>query len=84
MTKEDKDYEQSEGHPDLSNAGEPSTMKAHEAIAVKRKYGERKQSSPTSSEVSNSDNAKQRQPRKRRRLSSYDVSNYYFKETSRP
>ena len=41
VTKEDRNFVQSENHPDLSNNAAPSTMKAHEA-KVKRKTTKRK------------------------------------------
>jgi hypothetical protein len=79
VTKEDENYEQSEPHPDLSNTGEPSTTKAHDAIKKKSKYRERTNSTANfcgkavrASRPSNTENASQ--GRKRRRLTSYDVS----------
>ena len=35
--KNDTEYEESEGHPNLTNAREPRTMKAHESVQKTRK-----------------------------------------------
>ena len=37
MTKTDAEYEQSEGHPDLSNMIPPCTSQAHEMMQARRK-----------------------------------------------
>lgn len=83
VTKEDTEYEQSETHPDLSNACEPTTMKALKTLRRQRKIRVRSQSptpvksSAESEDVSTPSNAEkpiEGRARKRRRLSSYEVS----------
>ena len=77
VTKEDAHYEESEGHPDLTNGAEPSTMKAHEAIALKsqkRKYAESTQCVSTDTSPGPSNAHDNKRSGKRKRLSSYDVS----------
>ena len=85
VTKEDENYEQSEPHPDLSNTGEASTTKAHDATKKKSKHRERTNFTANScgkavraSRPSNTENANQSQGRKRQRLTSYDVSQIIF------
>jgi hypothetical protein len=84
VTKDDTDYEESEGHPNLTNACEPPTMKAHEALRKKRKSRLRRELATSSnavqtedehaSETANAYIAKEGRPRKRQRLTSYQVS----------
>ncbi|CAB4033143.1 Hypothetical predicted protein [Paramuricea clavata] len=85
VTKDDiADYEESEGHPDLTNACEPPTMKVHEALRKKRKSRLRRELAISSnavqtenehaSEIANACKAKEGRPRKRQRLTSYQVS----------
>ena len=84
MTKDDTEYEESEGHPDLRNADEPRTTKAHEAIGKKRKSRLQRELGTSSNAIpiddglacgtQNECKAKESRARKRQRLSSYEVS----------
>ena len=84
VTKDDTEYKESEGHPDLRNADVPRTTKAHEAVGKKRKSRLRRELRASSNavpvddrlacETQNSCKVKESRARKRRRLSSYEVS----------
>ena len=88
--KNDTEYEESEGHPDLTSAGEPRTMKAHESVQKTRKSRLRSKLETSSnavhtnddhaSETTNVDNAKEHRPRKRQRLSAYKVPEIIVKK----
>lgn len=76
MTKTDAEYEQSEGHPDLSNTIPPCTSQAHEMMQARRK-SRSKRAAQTSRNDQASDHylTGVHAPLKRRaRLSSYQVS----------
>lgn len=90
VTKNDTKYEESDGHPDLTNAGEPRTMKAHESVQKTRKSRLRSKLETSSnavhtnnehaSETTNVDKAKEGRRRKRQRLSAYEVSKIIVKK----
>ena len=84
VTKNNTEYQESEGHPDLTDAGEPRTMKAHESVQKTCKSRLRSKLETSSNavhtnddhatETTNVDKAKEGRPTKRQRLSAYEVS----------
>lgn len=80
VTKEDKQYQESENHPDLTNDKEPRTTRAHEALGRRRADGVKRNFDVTDSE--REDEAQEhgeascgkRKGKKRKRLSAFEVS----------
>ena len=80
VTKEDKQYQESENHPDLTNGKEPRTTRAHEALGRRRVESIERNFDVTDSE--REDEVQQhsepscgkRNGKKRKRLSAFEVS----------
>ena len=78
-TKEDAQYEESEGHPDLSDTPGPSTIRAHEVLQKRRKSRHKQQVGERTADRetvdrSNAPEQSERRVKRRERLTSFEVS----------
>ena len=75
VTKEDSEYEQSAGHPNLLNVAGPSTSKAHEAMQKRRTMAKKRSVGKEAIHCKpTTDNSVEKHANRRKRLSSYEVS----------
>ena len=78
VTKQDRHYEQSDSHPDLSDSAEPVTMRAHEALRVRRMSRKEGESVDPNDMVDSghpsTSSGVQTGTGKRKRLSSFEIS----------
>ena len=78
-TKEDAQYEEREGHADLSDTPGPSTIRAHEALQKRRKLRHKQQVGERTADGetvdrSNAPGQSERRVKRRERLTSFEVS----------
>ena len=74
MTKTDAEYEQGEGHPDLSNMIPPCTSQAHEMMQARRKSRSKRAAQTSRNDQASDHYLTGVQLKRRARLSSYQVS----------
>ena len=74
VTKQDREYEESEGHPDLRDYPGPSTAAAHEAMERKRKSRRAQAHDVVTSDEDLPETNDGGEKKKRKRLSAFEVS----------